>query len=88
MTLSEWVAQHRDEIVAEDAARKATETLTGVIAREIADAESVPSDDGRFEHAVAACPPWRARRWQLAATVFAPSPTTTWLLNRCSTRYG
>jgi len=55
MTLSEWAAQHRDEIIAEDASRAAVAPLLAVVAREITDAEGVPSDDGRLEHAFAAC---------------------------------
>jgi len=55
MTLSEWAAQHRDEIIAEDASRVAVAPLMAVVAREITDAEGVPSDDGRVEHAYAAC---------------------------------
>jgi hypothetical protein len=55
MTLSEWAAQHRDEVIAEDATRTAIAPLLAVIAREITDAEGVPSDDGRLEHAFTAC---------------------------------
>jgi len=55
MTLSEWAAQHREEIIAEDASRAAVSPLLAVVAREITDAEGVPSDDGRLEHAFAAC---------------------------------
>ena len=55
MTLSDWAAQHRDEIIAEDASRAAVTPLLAVIGREITDAEGVPSDDGRLEHALAAC---------------------------------
>jgi len=55
MTLREWVAQHPDEIISEDASRTAVAPLLAVIAREITDAEGVPSDDGRLQHAFAAC---------------------------------
>jgi hypothetical protein len=55
MTLSDWVAQHPDEVVAEDANRAAVAPLLAVLAREITDAEGVPSDDGRLEHSFAAC---------------------------------
>ena len=55
MTLSEWAAQHPDEIIAEDASRAAVPSLVAVVAREVADAAGVPSDDGRLEHAFAAC---------------------------------
>jgi hypothetical protein len=55
MTLSEWAAQHPDEIIAEDASRAEVQSLVAVVGREVADAEGVPSDDGRLEHAFAAC---------------------------------
>jgi len=55
MTLSDWAAQHRDEIIAEDANRAAVAPLLAVVAREITDAEAVPSDDGRLVIAFAAC---------------------------------
>lgn len=55
MTLTEWAAQHPDEIIPEDASRVAVPSLVAVVAREVADAEGVPSDDGRLEHAFAAC---------------------------------
>jgi len=55
LTLSEWAARHRDDVVAEDATRTAIAPLLAVIAREITDAEGVPSDDGRLEHAFTAC---------------------------------
>jgi len=55
MTLSEWAALHRDEIVAEEANRATIALLLPLVAREIADAASVLSDDGRLEHAFAAC---------------------------------
>ncbi len=55
MTLSEWAAQHRDEVIAEGATRTAIAPLLAVIAREITDAEGVPSDDGRLEHAFTSC---------------------------------
>ena len=55
MTLREWAAQHPEEIITEEASRTAVPALVAVVAREIADAEGVPSDDGRLEHAFAAC---------------------------------
>jgi len=55
MTLSDWAAQHPDEVISQDVSRAAVAPLLGVVAREIADAEGVPSDDGRLEHAFAAC---------------------------------
>jgi len=55
MTLSEWAAQHPDEIIADEANRPAARALAAVVTREVTDAEGVPSDDGRLEHAFAAC---------------------------------
>ena len=55
MTLSDWAALHRDEMVAEEASEETIALLLPLVAREIADAESVLSDDGRLEHAFAAC---------------------------------
>jgi hypothetical protein len=66
MKLSEWAALHRDEIVVEGANRATTALLLPLVAREIADAESVLSDDGRLEHAFAAC--LAAARTALAAS--------------------
>jgi hypothetical protein len=55
MTLSDWAAQHPDEIIAEATSRAGVARLLAVVAREITDAKGVPSDDGRLEHAFAAC---------------------------------
>ena len=55
MTLSEWAAQHPDEVLVDEVADAAVRSLVAVVARELADAESVRSDDGRLEHAFAAC---------------------------------
>jgi hypothetical protein len=54
MNLREWAAQH-PEIIAEAANRTSVTALFSVLAREISDAEGVPSDDGRLEHSFAAC---------------------------------
>jgi hypothetical protein len=55
MTLRDWVAQHRNEVVPEDASRSAVALAVALVDRHIGDAEGVPSDDGRLEHAFAAC---------------------------------
>ena len=55
MTLSEWVAQHPDAVRAQPPRADAVAALWNVVARELRDAESVWSDDGRLEHAFAAC---------------------------------
>jgi hypothetical protein len=55
MNLSEWVKQHRDGLRQEAPAAEVIVNLRAVAEREIADAESVLSDDGRLEHAHAAC---------------------------------
>jgi hypothetical protein len=50
MTLREWAAQRPDEVIPEAANRASVPALLAVLAREITDAEGVPSDDGRLEH--------------------------------------
>jgi hypothetical protein len=55
MILSEWVRQHRDDLREENPTLAAVGALLEVVDREIGDAESVRSDDGRLEHAFAAC---------------------------------
>jgi len=55
MKLREWMDQHRNEVLEAAPTRQAIADLIAVTHREIGDAESVRSDDGRLEHAFAAC---------------------------------
>jgi len=55
MNLHEWIEQHRDDLKIEEPKASGVADLLAVAAREIGDAESVLSDDGRLEHAFAAC---------------------------------
>lgn len=55
MTLHEWADQHRDDLRQETPRAAAIRALLQVADRELRDAESVWSDDGRLEHAFAAC---------------------------------
>jgi len=55
MNLREWVEQHSDDLKAEQPRAAVIADLLAVADREIGDAESVLSDDGRLEHAFAAC---------------------------------
>lgn len=55
MKLREWAEQHGDDLKREQPRAPAMADLLAVAAREIGDAESVLSDDGRLEHAPAAC---------------------------------
>jgi len=54
MTLSEWANLHRDDLVAEPADKNLIAELRAVAEREIRDAETVESHDGRLSHAHAA----------------------------------
>jgi hypothetical protein len=49
MTLAEWAAAHPEEVTTHTASRAAMAPLLAVVAREITDAEGVPSDDRRLE---------------------------------------
>jgi hypothetical protein len=55
MTLPEWAELHRADLVAEVPRAEAVSALAAVAAREIRDAETVESDDGRLGHAHTAC---------------------------------
>lgn len=55
MTLSEWVELHRSDLVAEPPNKSAIAELRAVADREIRDAETVESCDGRLGHAHTAC---------------------------------
>jgi hypothetical protein len=55
MTLREWANQHRGELHDEAPTQQAIADLLAVAEREIGDAESVRSDDGRLQHSFAAC---------------------------------
>jgi hypothetical protein len=55
MNLSEWVKQHQEALRPETPAAEVIANLRAVAEREIIDAGSVRSDDGRLEHAHAAC---------------------------------
>ena len=55
MRLSDWVGQHRSELIEVVPTTAAIGALLAVLEREIRDAAGVPSDDGRLEHAFAAC---------------------------------
>jgi len=55
MTLSEWADLHRSDLVAEPPDRNAIAELRAVADREIRDAETVESCDGRLGHAHTAC---------------------------------
>ncbi len=55
MRLSDWVGQHRSEVIEAAPTPAAIGALLAVLDREIRDAAGVPSDDGRLEHAFGAC---------------------------------
>ncbi len=55
MTLSDWAKLHRDDLVAEPPDSNLIAELRAVADREIRDAETVESDDGRLGHAHTAC---------------------------------
>jgi hypothetical protein len=55
MTLSEWAAQHPDEIVAEPTSRNEIRSLLVVVERELGDVNSLVSADRRFISAFWAC---------------------------------
>jgi len=55
MTLSEWAELHRGDLVAEPPDQTAIAELRTVAEREIRDAETVESCDGRLGHAHTAC---------------------------------
>jgi len=66
MTLSEWAHLHRNDLVAEPPDRSLIAELRAVADREIRDAETVESYDGRLGHAHTAC-------LAIAATALAAS---------------
>jgi hypothetical protein len=55
MTLTEWAELHRSDLVAEPPNQSLIAELRAVADREIRDAETVASDDGRLGHAHTAC---------------------------------
>jgi hypothetical protein len=55
MTLSKWARLHRSDLVPEPPNRSVIAELRGVVDREIRDAETVESSDGRLGHAHSAC---------------------------------
>ncbi len=55
MTLSEWAEQHRADLQQEPPSAATIRALLQVADREIGDAESVRSDEGRLQHAFGAC---------------------------------
>lgn len=55
MTLSEWADLHRGDLVADPPDKSAIAELRTVAEREIRDAETVESYDGRLGHAHTAC---------------------------------
>jgi hypothetical protein len=55
MTLSEWAEIHRDHLVAEPPRRENVTELCAVADREIRDAQTVESADGKLGHAHTAC---------------------------------
>jgi len=55
MTLGEWANLHRSDLVAEPPDKNAIAELSAVAGREIRDAETVESCDGRLAHAHNAC---------------------------------
>jgi len=55
MTLDEWIAQHRNDLREDEPRPETIRVLLEVADRELRDAESVWSDDGRLEHAFASC---------------------------------
>lgn len=55
MTLRKWAELHRSDLVAEPANQDLIAELRAVADREIRDAETVASDDGRLGHAHTAC---------------------------------
>jgi len=66
MTLSEWAHLHRSDLVAEPPDKRVIAELRAVADREIRDAETVESHDGRLGHAHTAC-------LAIAATALAAS---------------
>jgi hypothetical protein len=55
MDLSKWADRYRNELHTEAPRAGVIRDLLAVVDREIRDAETVESDDGRLEHAHAAC---------------------------------
>lgn len=55
MTLNEWAKMRRDDLVAEPPRGETIAELCGVADREIRDAETVESFDGKLGHAHTAC---------------------------------
>jgi len=55
MTLSEWASLHRSDLVAEPPDKNLIAQLRAVADRELRDAETVESCDGRLGHAHSAC---------------------------------
>ena len=55
MTLREWADLHRSDLVAEPSNPSLIAELCAVADREIRDAETVESHDGRLGHAPTAC---------------------------------
>ena len=55
MTLREWAEVYRADVVEEAPRREVVAELTGVADRELRDAQTVESPDGRLGHAHTAC---------------------------------
>jgi len=55
MTLSKWADLHRSDLVPEQSNKSMIDELRAVADREIRDAETVESSDGRLGHAHSAC---------------------------------
>ena len=55
MTLTEWANLHRDEVIAEPTSSQEIGNLLALMERELKDADSPLSLDGRFAHAFWAC---------------------------------
>jgi hypothetical protein len=55
MTLSEWAELHQSDLVAEPPDKSAIAELRAVADRELRDAQTVESSDGRLGHAHTAC---------------------------------
>jgi hypothetical protein len=55
MTLSEWADRHQDDLAAEPPSKGLIAELRAVADRELRDAETVESHDGRLGHAHTAC---------------------------------